>query len=178
MSGKATGRAAPPRLRGASWRGRIGLALALAAIAAADAAGRGALADVDRREREGRAIGALKELQTAQSLFREADAEGDGVYDYAQDLHELGAAGLIDPDLARGARDGYRFTVDASPTKPEFLWLATASPLEPGVTGDHYFATNHTGVIHYTLEGPHPDRTEDCAVVFSGAATGHVCSHP
>jgi len=108
-------------------------------------------------------VRALLRIATAQAQFREADAEGDGRHDYARDLHELGQAGLIDADLARGAVGGYRFTAYASPETPEFLWLATATPVEPGETGGLYLAINHTRVVHHSWSEPHPDRTDGCA---------------
>lgn len=97
------------------------------------------------------AIGALKTIDTSQTLFREGDKEGDGLLDYGS-LQELSNAALIDPFLGSGVKQGYRFEVRASPTTPEFLWFAVANPIEPGVTGDRSFCTNHTGVIYYTSE--------------------------
>ncbi len=99
------------------------------------------------------AIGALKTLGTAQSLFREADKEADGELDYAGNLGELaeaGTTGLIDNVLGSGIKNGYVFRVTHSVTTPEFLWMAVASPAIPGDTGDRTFITNHEGVTYYT----------------------------
>ena len=98
---------------------------------------------------ERHAIGALKVINTSQTLFREGDKEGDGLLDYAT-LDELSNATLIDSVLGSGVRQGYRFEVRASPTTPEFLWFAVANPVSPGTSGDRSFCTNHTGVIYYT----------------------------
>jgi type IV pilus assembly protein PilA len=94
-------------------------------------------------------IGALKTLNTAQTLFRESDKEGDGLLDYGN-LEELSNTTLIDGVLGSGTKQGYVFAVRASPTTPEFLWFAVANPTAYGVTGERYFCTNHAGVIYYT----------------------------
>lgn len=102
------------------------------------------------------AVNAMKSLSVAQSLFREADKEGDGVLDYAADLAELGKANLISKSLASGKTGGYRFTLCHGSKAPEFLWMCVASP-EKGKPGRHY-AINHEGVIYvsdtpFTLDG-------------------------
>ena len=99
------------------------------------------------------AIGALRTITAAQSLFREGDKDEDGVLDYGN-LRELSEAQLIDLLLGSGKKQGYRFAVYPSSTTPEFLWFATAAPLEPGVTGERYFCTNHAGVTYYTTAAP------------------------
>ncbi len=99
------------------------------------------------------AIGALKTIGTAQSLFREADKDGNGVLDYGN-LNSLGGSMLIDSVLASGNKQGYVFQVRVSPTDPEFLWMAVASPAVPQTTGDRFFATNHEGVIFYSAKSP------------------------
>ena len=111
------------------------------------------LIEARKHGNEAAAIGALKTMGTAQSLFREGDKEGDEVFDYAS-LRELSDANLIDGILGSGTKQGYVFTCDASPTTPEFLWTATASPAVPETTGDRYFGTNQSGVIFYSLSGP------------------------
>lgn len=105
------------------------------------------------------AISALRTLAVAQTLFREGDRDGDGVLDYAASLAELGQAQLIDEALASGTKHGYRFEVRRSSEHPEFMWAATASPVEPG--GRSLF-TNHSGVIWWAPDGPRPldDRCE------------------
>ena len=111
---------------------------------------------------EAAAIGALKTINTAQTLFREGDKEQDGVFDYAT-LAELSAAQLVDGVLGSGTKQGYKFATEPGKKAPEFLWAATASPLEPGKTGSRWFFTNQAGVIYYSTQGPFTIK-DDCAV--------------
>lgn len=83
-------------------------------------------------------------------LFREADKDGDGVLDYARGLGELAKVELIGGTLATGVGNGYRIQLTASPEHPEFMWMAVASPLEPGLRS---FMINQGGVVYY---GPGP----------------------
>ena len=99
------------------------------------------------------AIGALKTIYSTQTIFREGDKEGDELLDYGT-LQELSDAGLIDPQLGTGTRQGFRFDVRPSTKTSEFLWFAVANPVTPGRTGDIYFCTNHAGVIYFTTTGP------------------------
>lgn len=99
------------------------------------------------------AIGALKTISTAQTLHREGDKDGDGVFDYAASLQELGQSNLIDAALASGTKRGFVFETHNGP-QVEFEWFATADPIEPGVTGQRFYYVDHTGVLYYSLEGP------------------------
>jgi hypothetical protein len=110
-----------------------------------------AMPDFDGRYRgQAPVIGALKTINTAQTLFREGDKDGDGELDYAGSTHELSATSLIDSYLGTGVKQGYVFRVLHSATTPEFLWIAAADPLgPPGLAGDRCFVTNHMGVIYY-----------------------------
>lgn len=103
----------------------------------------------DPKRLEQAAIGALKVISSAQSLFREGDKEGDGILDYADGLDELVAAQLVDKVLATGKKQGYRFEVCSGQTAPQFLWMATATPLDPK-SGLRSFAVNQAGVISYS----------------------------
>lgn len=103
-------------------------------------------------------IVALKTLNSAETLFREADLEKDGTLDYG-DLAELARVGVVGGDLGDGERSGYRFACWPSAEHPGFQWFATANPVQPG-SGQRYFATNHSGVIYYSMEAsitPGPD---------------------
>jgi hypothetical protein len=111
------------------------------------------LIEARKHGNESAAIGALKTISVAQSLFREADKEGDGELDYGS-LQELGDTMLIDFVLASGTKQGYIFEASASQSTPEFLHMATARPALPGTTGDRYFAINHEGVIFYSATTP------------------------
>ena len=95
------------------------------------------------------ALGALRAISSAQSLFRDGDKEGDGVLDYGT-LEELGEQALVDPLLAGGVKAGYAFVV--RPTSP-FTWWAMARPYH---AGNPYFFVNHTGVVHSTSERGFP----------------------
>lgn len=160
VSGKATYRL--PRVREAGSSGRLRRKL------------------TDLRVGEGRggpdgneaaAIGALKTLVTAQTLFREGDKEGDGVLDYGT-LTELSRATLVDAVLGGGKKSGYVFDCQPSAATPEFLWFATASPAEPGTTGRRYFATNHAGVIYYSTERPFVIDGTSCAMPEGATPVG------
>ena len=98
---------------------------------------------------EAAAIGALKTITTAQSIFRENDKEGDGSADYGL-LSELASQALIDGVLGSGTKQGYGFAASYSAATPSFLFFCTANPSLPGTTGDRYFCSNQGGVIYYT----------------------------
>jgi hypothetical protein len=93
-------------------------------------------------ENEASAIGGLRTIDTAQTIFREGDKEGDGTLDYGS-LLELSNATLVDPALGSGERNGYRFEVRSG---GEYAWFAVANPVESGVTGHRSFCANHEDV--------------------------------
>lgn len=105
-----------------------------------------------RARNEANAVGSLKAIANAQTLFREGDKDGDGVLNYAPDLQTLVGAGLLPPEVGDGVDSGYRFQVRCHP-QPLFVWSATAEPLEPGQTGDRWFGTNMAGLIPFSSEG-------------------------
>jgi hypothetical protein len=104
------------------------------------------------QNRDAPVIGALRTLSTAQAIFREGDKEADELLDYGT-LEELARANLVDPELGSGTKFGYRFEVRPSRSTPEFLWMATASPIEPRPDARHY-VTNHAGVVFYSTTAP------------------------
>jgi hypothetical protein len=113
------------------------------------------LLDVDPSDQYGSetsSIRALKTIGSAQALFREADKDGDGTFDYAT-LAQLGETDLIDQVLASGTKRGYLYEAGYGLSTSEFIWYAVANPVEVGVTGDRSFATNHEGVIVYAEDG-------------------------
>ena len=103
---------------------------------------------------EAAALGAMRVVMTAQSLYREGDKDHNDQFDYAHNLAQLGKTGLIDSVLASGEKSGYRFELCAGSEAPEFLWMLVAHPIEPGVSGDRWFVTNQAGVVFYSTEGP------------------------
>lgn len=124
-----------------------------------------ALAFVSKPHAHGRdgaaqAIGALKTIATAQTLFREGDMDHDGVLDYANSLKELADADLVDPGLATTAeRGGHRISVCAG-DPAEFVWMATATPVD-WRPGDRCFAVSHMGVVYMSTSAPFTLRA-DC----------------
>lgn len=120
---------------------------------------------------EARAIGCLKTLVTAQTLFREGDKEQDGELDYGT-LAELSQTTLVDAVLGSGKKSGYVFDCRPSVATPEFLWFATASPEQPGTTGSRYFATNHAGVIYDSTERPFEIDPTSCAMPEGATPVG------
>ncbi|MCW8141463.1 MAG: prepilin-type N-terminal cleavage/methylation domain-containing protein [Planctomycetota bacterium] len=124
------------------------------------------LIEARKHGNEAAAIGALKTISTSQTVFREGDKEGDGLLDYANNLGELSNANLIDPVLGSNTKQGYIFATAHSTATSEFLWFATANPVQPRTTGDRYFATNHSGVIYYTgVQGSLvPINNSDCVI--------------
>lgn len=91
-----------------------------------------------RAANEGSAIGSLRALAAAQHEYQET--AGNGEYGT---LEELAGAGVIDPQLARGVKHGYRFEVEVY----ENSYAVTASPLEYSDTGTRSFYTSEAGVI-------------------------------
>jgi type IV pilus assembly protein PilA len=107
------------------------------------------------------AIGALRTINVSESIFREADRDGNGVADYGT-LTQLKTAQLVDSVLGSGTKQGYFFAADRSSTTSQFLWFATANPMIPSLTGDRYFETNHAGVVFYTTAGRLALNTTTC----------------
>lgn len=105
------------------------------------------------------AIGAMRTLSTAQSIFRESDRDQDGMFDYGN-LMDLGKTNLIDNKLASGTKQGYVFECEPSTKNPEYIWWATAHPKDPKSGGPCFF-TNHSGVI-YTSDEPIEVNKETC----------------
>ena len=110
------------------------------------------LIEARKHGNESAAIGSLKAISSAQSLFREGDKEGDGTLDYGT-LTELAQQTLVDGILGSGTKQGYNFTATGG-TAAQFTWDAQGQPSVPNTTGDRYFYTDHTGVIFYTTTGP------------------------
>lgn len=99
---------------------------------------------------ESAAIGHLKTLSNAQTMFRESDKDNDLRADFGN-LQELSNTTLIDGSLGSGRRTGYIYDTDQCSDNPEFLWFALANPAFPPQTGERYFCTNHRGQIFYTI---------------------------
>lgn len=98
--------------------------------------------------RELNAINTLKEIAAAEAVFRAG--AGAGFYG---SLAAIVSCGLVGSDLADGERLGYAFHVAPSVTTADFLWAATAEPVEQGRC-ERSFIVNQAGVIFYTEDGP------------------------
>jgi len=109
------------------------------------------LIEARKGSNEAAAIGALRTISTAQSLYREGDKDGNGIMDYAEEFSELLEHGLVDDVLGTGAKQGYIFELDTGSTAGNnstiFLWNATATPAKPGRSGDRSFYVDETGIL-------------------------------
>lgn len=112
---------------------------------------------------EGAAIGNLKTVISAQTLFREQDKENDLNFDYGT-LTELSSEGLVDVIVGSGTKQGYAIRVEYSTTTGDFLWFGTSNPVLPRSSGDLYFCVGQRGVIFYTFEGSIALNNTDCAI--------------
>lgn len=115
----------------------------------------------EKARNEAAAVAALRAVVAAQEAFRAADPDRNGVADYG-DLAQLGTAHLLDPGLVTGIHEGYQLEVAASRLDPERRWIAVASPLTPGHTGDRYFAVNQAGAVHARTSRPFPLDVLNC----------------
>lgn len=123
---------------------------------------------------EAAAIGALKAIANAQTLFREGDKDTDNTLQYASALANLtdtgstGAEDLVDEVLASGTKQGYTFAL-AAPAAPQdqFVWTCQADATVQGTTGDRHFGGNMGGLIFFDASA---------AVVFAadGSSTNAV----
>ncbi len=99
---------------------------------------------------ESATIGALRTIITAnnQHILRFGS--------YAIKFHELVDGGFIDAalgaaeDPAGKGKSGYFFAYFGT----RYTWSVAASPIDPGVTGDRHFYTDHTGVLRVSSSGP------------------------
>ncbi|HZV02428.1 MAG TPA: prepilin-type N-terminal cleavage/methylation domain-containing protein [Planctomycetota bacterium] len=117
---------------------------------------------------EASAIGSLKQISTAEVLFRERDAEQDGNLDFGM-LSELNNTNLIDNVVGSGTKTGYLLSATYSFSSSEFLWFAIANPLLPGMSGDRYFTMNPAGAIYYTSTVQFVLDTNSCLLQNQGA---------
>jgi hypothetical protein len=95
---------------------------------------------------ETRATNALRQISIAQELYKESDADGNGVNDYAPSLGDLVGAKLIDdPELATGTQGGYVFTIEIG-ADPKRSFRALAEP-EDAASGLGSFRVDETGAV-------------------------------
>ena len=111
------------------------------------------LIEARKGSNEAAAIGALRTIVTAESLFRSGDKDRNGVLDYGN-LHALGEFNLIDSTLGGGTKQGYVFVANpAAGSSSQFQWSATASPVVSGKSGDRQFFVDESGVIRFATTG-------------------------
>lgn len=109
------------------------------------------------RESQATALAGLRAIENAQRLFRSSDADGDGIDDYGS-LSELGAAGLIDPDLASGMAEVYAFAVIPWPP-PSPRFDVRAVPISARAARLRFYA-NEVGLETWSEAGtPGPGST-------------------
>ena len=102
---------------------------------------------------EASAIGSLRTLNTAQSIYREWGKEIlRGRPQYADSLAELSATGtdLVDDVLGTGEKSAYRFRIATGPDGTH--WDAEAHALRSRSTRRFY--TNQSGVIYFSADDP------------------------
>lgn len=116
-----------------------------------------------KHSQENAAVGNLKTVIAAQTLFKEQDKETDLNFDYGR-LLELSAANVVDPVLGSGTRGGYLYQIEYGVASSEFIWFGVANPIIPGSTGDLYFCVNQRGVIFYTFEQSISMNNTDCNI--------------
>ena len=70
----------------------------------------------------------------------------------------IGAACLIDPTLAAGAKSGYNFAAAGAAVGATVnnTYTVTAVPQGIGSTGNRGFYSDQSGVIYYSLDGSAP----------------------
>jgi len=116
---------------------------------------------------ETNAIGALKTIAAAETMFNEGDREGDGNLDYGM-LSELSNSVLIDSVLGTGTKAGFLFQVSYSFVSSEYLWFGVANPALPTMTGERYFSINMGGAIFYTSTTSLKTDTNTCILPNNG----------
>jgi type IV pilus assembly protein PilA len=129
----------------------VGIIAIIAAIAIPN------LVEARKSANELTTIAMLRTLHTSQTLFREADREGDGLIDYGS-LAELEATDLIDAVLGSGTRSGYEFEMDRcyggipAGSLGETMFWSFANPIHLDASGNRSFCMNQDGVVFYTQQ--------------------------
>jgi len=109
---------------------------------------------------EAAAIGSLKAIVSAQTVFREGDKDANGTNEFAATLTALTNTGstmqddLIDEVLATGTRQGYNFVLTVpAPPNDQFVWYCHANATAQGTTGDRYFGASMAGLLFFNTGG-------------------------
>jgi len=98
------------------------------------------------------AVGGLRAICNAQTLFREGDKDEDNTLQYAASLQQLvntpKGEDLIDEVLAGGTKQGYRYTLGRP--DPQHFWVK-AAPI-PGSGHIRYFYTDQSNTLYFSTE--------------------------
>lgn len=112
------------------------------------------LIEARKQGNEAAAIGALRTLNTAQSIYRESGKEVvSGASQYADNLAELSATGtdLVDDVLGTSSKQGFNFLISADAAGYNWDGQANAATTN---TGNRKFYTNQSGVIYFSTNAP------------------------
>ena len=104
----------------------------------------------DRSENEKAAVAALRMISAAQMQYYSQFGR------FANSLRQLGehdgsgkstpeAAGLLDPELTSGVKNGYRFVLE---DRGAAAYATSAAPTAFGTTGSRTYCSDQTGVVH------------------------------
>jgi len=151
----------------------IELMLVIAIIAIIQAIAIPNLIEARKGSNEAAAIGAMRTISSAQSLFRDGDTDKNGAADYAVDLYHLGKFGLIPPSVANGAAPGY--VIEMQTSVDRLSWTAIACPAAVNRSGRHCISTDPSNDIGYACPpGQRPDPvtggcvSDETAIDFAG----------
>jgi hypothetical protein len=103
----------------------------------------------DRAHQEQMAPRHLEAFVRHQNAYREQDLDGDGVFQYADDLEALNLGYMADE------YNGYRYEVRVG-AQPEFEWSGEAVPTQsrgPLTYRAHYYV-DQTGIVRVELDRP------------------------
>jgi type IV pilus assembly protein PilA len=128
----------------------IELMIVVAIIAIIAAIAIPSLLNARKAGNEASAISSLRTVTTVNEQYRTR------FQTYADALASLNAAGYIDGVLGAGAKSGYTFGYLG--TGLPNLWSCSATPTDPGNTGDRSFFVDQSGVIRF-LAGAGADAT-------------------
>jgi type IV pilus assembly protein PilA len=111
------------------------------------------LLEARKHGNEASAIGSLRTINASMAIYIERNASQR----YANTLTDLETDGYVDNVLGSGAKQGYLFRAESDdnifnagiPLDYQYEYLVGTQPAVQGQTGDRYFATNQSGVIHF-----------------------------
>lgn len=123
----------------------IELMIVIAIIAVIAALAIPELIEARKGSNEAAAIGALRTISTAQSLFKEGDHDGNGVPDYATSLPPLVGLGGVSANLGSGRDNGYAYHLATSADR--LHWTVVAVPAAVNRSGDDVFTIDETDTV-------------------------------